>query len=73
MNDIDLIKLDEKSCEDNDWKKCRTIYGIKHLYIIFPKMNGYIKDYDGSKHLTLVLANEERINLIKKFGIKLAF
>lgn len=29
-------------------------------------MNGYIKDYDGSKHLTLVLANEEGIDLIKK-------
>ena len=29
-------------------------------------MNGYIKDNDGSKHLTLVLANEEGIDLIKK-------
>ena len=33
-------------------------------------MNGYIKDYDGSKHLTLVLANEEGIDLIKNEGIR---
>lgn len=29
-------------------------YGVKPLYLIFRKINGYVKDYDVNKYLTVV-------------------
>ena len=41
------------------------MYVIKHLYIIFPKINGCIKNCDGNKYLTLVPDNEEGKDSLK--------
>ena len=40
-------------------------HSVKTWYIIFRKINGYIKDYDGGKYLALAPANEEVKGLLK--------
>ena len=45
----------------------KILYSAKpfSLSIIFHKISEYIKDYDGSKYLTLIPANEKYTNKVK--------
>ena len=36
------------------------VYGVNPLYLIFNKMNGYFKEINGNKYLTLVSTNETK-------------
>ena len=42
--------MDEKSCNDVSYK---TLISAKPLRIMFDKVNGCIRDYDGFKYLVL--------------------
>ena len=62
INDLDLdVLLNEKSCKIfliyNVAYKTR--YGVKLLYIIFEKADGYIRKFDGTKYLALFHSNEK--------------
>lgn len=39
----------------------------KHLSIVFYEINGCVKDYEGSKYLILILANEKDKGLLTKY------
>ena len=58
------IVLDEKSYE------VIFIYIICILHIIFVK-NGYINDYNGNTYLLLISINENNVDGMKKYLIKL--
>ena len=47
--------LDEKSYENIliYGISCKTLIGSKPLRIMFDKVNGFIRDYDGTKYLVL--------------------
>ena len=47
---------------------------MKPFNIIFNETNGYMKEHNGAKYLTLIHANKKkmRYNSIKKFGTKLS-
>lgn len=48
------------------YPKYEIPHSVKIFYVIFLKVNGYItKDYDGSKYLSLVPANEKDKGLLK--------
>ena len=53
-------------------KKDLKIYSGNPLYIIFDKVDGYLKETNGTRYLTLVPANEstEKIKNMKNYGIK---
>ena len=36
------------------------VYGVNPLYLIFNKVNGYFKEINGNKYLTLVSTNETK-------------
>ena len=36
------------------------VYGVNPLYLIFNKVNGYFKEINGNKYLTLVSSNETK-------------
>ena len=44
--------------------KCRKLYNLNPLYLVFKNINGYFEEVNKSKHLTLVPTNEtkEKIN-----------
>ena len=46
---------------------CKITYSAKFLYIDFCKINEFIKDYDGSKYLTLIPVNEREKSLLIKY------
>ena len=54
--DFDNISLDEKSYENILLYdiSCKTLIGTKPLLISFDNVDGFIKVYDGNKHLVLL-------------------
>ena len=46
-------------------KKDLKVYSVNSLYLIFHKVNGYCKEINGNKHLTLVPTNKSK-DKIKK-------
>ena len=77
------IKIDEKSYKNifiyyigyvmiKDSKYVK-IYSVSPLYLIFHKVNGYFKEFNENKYLTLVPTNEskEKIKKYKKLWIKI--
>ena len=78
INDCNLtsMKVDKKLCK-GILIYCigyETSDGLKPLYIIFNKLNGYIEDNNGSKYLTLIPFDENKkaIKNIKEYGMKLS-
>ena len=69
--DLNKINIDEKSQKNiliyyigyvmRDLKYM-TINGMNPLDLIFGKVNGYFKEINGNKYLTLVPANETKNN-----------
>ena len=62
--DLDIILLDEKSYKNFlIYVAYETLYGVRPLHIIFEKVDGYIRKYDGTKYLALFHSDEsyERI------------
>lgn len=48
------------------YAKYEIPHSVKILYVIFRKVNGYItKDYNGSRYLSIVPANEKDKGLLK--------
>lgn len=46
-------------------------YGVKHFYITFAKLNGYLEeDHDGSQYLTLVPIDVKNKEVLKKYEDK---
>ena len=43
-------------------KKDLTIYSVKSLYLSFGDVNGYFKEINGNKYLTLLPTNEAKQN-----------
>ena len=41
-------------------KKDLKIHSVNPLYLILCKMNGYFKEINGNKYLTLVLTNKSK-------------
>ena len=69
INDLDLdVLLNEKSCKIfliyNVAYKTR--YGVKLLYIIFEKADGYIRKFDGTKYLAFFHSNEKYKRIFAK-------
>ena len=48
-------------------KKDLKIYSVNALHLIFNKANGYFKEINGNKYLTLVSTNESK-EKIKQYG-----
>ena len=46
-------------------KRDLKVYSVNSLYLIFHKVNGYCKEINGNKHLTLVPTNKSK-DKIKK-------
>ena len=79
MTNIDNLgskktKLNRKSCKGIliYYIRYKTSNGVKPLYIIFSKTNGYIEDNDGNKYPTLIPIDEKKDmlkNLIKLIAI----
>ena len=68
--DLNNTKLDEKlykniliyyigyvAIKDSKYVK---IYSVNLLYLIFNKVNGYFKEINGNKYLTLIPTNESK-------------
>ena len=49
----------------------KTLYGKKPLYIVFDKVNGYIRKYDGSKYLELFHSDETYERMFDRISILL--
>ena len=70
MKDIDPnnIRIDEKSYKNiliyyirhMTIKRDLKNYSVSPLYIIFDEVNGYFKDINGNKYLTLVPTNKSK-------------
>ena len=66
MFDSNNINIDKRSfiyyigyatMKDSKYVK---VYGVNPLYLIFNKVNGYFKEINGNKYLTLVSTNETK-------------
>ena len=80
---LDNIKIDKNSFKNiriycigyvtiKDSKYVK-INSVNPLYLIFNKVNGYFKEINGNKYLTLVTTNERKTKKQKKnknFGVK---
>ena len=77
MRDLDPnnIKIDEKTYKNIfiyyigyvTIEKDLKMYSVNPLHLIFNKVNGYFKEIDGNKYLTLVPTNESKEKL-KRYG-----
>ena len=73
--DPNIIRTNEKSYKNIfiyytryvTIKKDLKIYSVNPLYLIFDKVNGYYKEINGNKYLTLVPTNESKEKM-KKYG-----
>lgn len=45
-------------------------YHTQPLYIIFHKLTGCIKDYDGNKYMTLIFSEEKEKDMLEKIKKK---
>ena len=45
-------------------------YHTQPLYIIFHKLTGCIKDYDGNKYMTLIFSEEKDKDMLEKIKKK---
>ena len=69
INDLDLdnVLLNEKSCKTFlIYVAYKTRYGVKLLYIIFEKVDGYIRKFDGTKYLAFFHSNEKYKRIFAK-------
>ena len=73
--DPNNFKIDEKSCKNvliyyvgyvtiKDLKSVR-INSVSPLYLVINKVNGYFKEINGNKYLTLVPTNESKEKIKK--------
>ena len=58
INDLDKSLIDEKS-DENVYVAYKTPCGVKPLHIIFANVNGYIRQYDKTRYLSLFHSNEK--------------
>ena len=78
--DLDNISLNEKSY-GNIWLfdiSCKTLIGSNPLHIMFDKIDGFIRVYDGSRYLVLFGPEKfnaifNRLNIGVKSGITYVF